>query len=130
MRSFELTEVFNATPAQVYEAWLDSEKHTAMTGGNANCSNRQGYSFSAWDGYITGVNLKLDPNKLIVQEWRTSEFEDDEPSSLLEIELSEHSEGCQLTLKHSQIPDGQSDYENGWKEHYFEPMQTYFTGSI
>jgi hypothetical protein len=31
-----------------------------------------------------------------------------------------------LTLIHNNIPKGQSDYEQGWINHYFEPMKTYF----
>ncbi len=29
---FEISEVFSATPEQVYDAWLDSEGHSEMTG--------------------------------------------------------------------------------------------------
>ena len=54
---FELSEIFQATPEEVYKAWLDSERHSAMTGGKAETSAEVDAVFSAWDGYITGRNL-------------------------------------------------------------------------
>jgi activator of HSP90 ATPase len=42
--------------------------------------------------------------------------------------LEEKEGGVQLTLVHNEIPDGQGEsYRQGWEEHYFKPMQEYFT---
>lgn len=128
MRSFELKETFEVNPEIVYSAWLDSEQHADMTGGEAECSDQVGGEFSAWDGYITGTNRALTPNKEIVQAWRTSEFMDEDEDSELLLQFAEIEGGCELTLIHRNIPEGNSDYENGWKEHYFEPMKAYFAG--
>lgn len=122
----ELSAIINATPETIYKAWLSSEAHSAMTGGDATCSSREGDSHSAWDGYITGTNVKLTPFKEIQQTWRTTEFSEDDEDSNLIIQLSEHEQGTELKLIHTNIPEGQTQYENGWKEHYFEPMSRYF----
>lgn len=97
-----------------------------MTGGEAQCSDIVGGRFSAWDGYISGTNESLTPNQEIVQRWRTIEFADTDPSSLLTIRLTPYALGCQLILIHTEIPENQPDYEQGWREHYFEPMASYF----
>jgi uncharacterized protein YndB with AHSA1/START domain len=68
---FELSSTIPATPEAIYEAWLDSATHSAMTGGEAEASNQLGAPHSAWDGYITGENLELGPGIRIVQTWRT-----------------------------------------------------------
>jgi hypothetical protein len=34
--------------------------------------------------------------------------------------------GTKLTIHHSNIPEGQPDYEDGWKKHYFTPMAQFF----
>jgi activator of HSP90 ATPase len=127
-QSFELKEVFKVSPAIIYHAWLDSQGHSDMTGGEANCSDMEGGSFTAWDEYITGANRSLKKNQEIVQYWRTSEFPDGAPDSVLTIKLKATGDGCELSLIHSNIPDGQSDYETGWIEHYFNPMHEYFGG--
>jgi activator of HSP90 ATPase len=122
----ELSTIINATPETLYSAWLSSEGHTAMTGGEAECSMNEGDSYSAWDGYITGTNNKLTPFSKIEQAWRTSEFTDNDEDSNLVIQFKEHEQGTELTLIHTNIPEGQTQYENGWEEHYFEPMHQYF----
>jgi len=97
-----------------------------MTGSLARVSARVGGKFSAWEGYISGKNLKLEPGRRIVQAWRTTEFAGDDPDSEIEIKLEKAPAGTRLTLRHTNIPAGQSDYRSGWRECYFEPMRRHF----
>lgn len=97
-----------------------------MTGGQADCSETVGESFSAWDGYITGKNIELIKDQKIVQTWRTSEFQDDDEDSLLSITFNKSEFGTELILSHSHIPAGQTQYEQGWVDNYFEPMMKFF----
>ncbi len=120
-----------ASPAQIYAAWLDGELHAAMTGGRAEGAPMVGTRFSAWDGYINGTNLELDPGRRIVQAWRTSEFPADAPDSRLEVLLSPEGAGTRITIRQTEIPLGQAvHYQSGWHEHYLEPMMKYFGGGI
>lgn len=123
---FKLEETFPVSPAVIYHAWLNSDEHSNMTGGSAECSSEPDGRFTAWDGYISGFNKSLTENQRIVQSWRTTEFESGDQGSELIIELQETKEGCILALTHTDIPDGQSDYKQGWIEHYFAPMKEYF----
>ncbi len=125
--SFTISDTFPTTPKALYAAWLDSDSHAAMTGGEAHISAELGTSFSAWDGYITGQNLELEPGKRIVQSWRTTEFAAQDPDSRLEILLEPVPEGTKLTLIHQEIPEGQPDYALGWEDFYFKPMREYFS---
>jgi len=123
---FTLTAQFSASPEQVYDAWLDGPLHSQMTGSPATGSKEVGEAFTASDDYIRGKNVELVPNEKIVQSWRTIEFDQDDEDSRLEIDLKPSTEGCELTLKHSNIPEGHIEYEQGWVDHYFDPMQAYF----
>lgn len=123
---FELSVLLPATPQEVYTAWLSSEGHSQMTGGSASISGEVGAEFEAWDGYIHGKNLELEYGKRILQSWRTVEFELDDPDSRLEITLEPAGEGTKLTLKHTGLPSHGGQYEQGWVDNYFEPMQEYF----
>ena len=124
---FKLTCTLPATPEAVYDAWLDSAAHSAMTGGAAKISKRVGGAYSAWDGYITGKTLELIPGKRIVQSWRTSKFAASDPDSTIAVELEQTKAGTRLTLTHSGVPDGQTSYESGgWQDNYFTPMKAYF----
>ena len=124
--SLTMKKHISATPDQIFNAWLDSDMHSEMTGGEAECSSEVGGTFTAWDGYISGTNMELIENKKIVQSWRTTEFDESDEDSLLTIELTESETGTELILTHTNIPEGQTQYEQGWIEYYFEPMKLYF----
>lgn len=126
MKSFEVKATFKASPKELYDAWLTGELHAEMTGGDATGSAEVGSEFTAWDGYISGTNLELIPNQKIVQNWRTTEFPEEADDSQIEIHFTPVGDETELRLIHSNIPDGQSDYEKGWDDHYFQPMQDYF----
>lgn len=125
--SFEVSAIIPGTPKQVYDAWLNGETHGLMTGGEATGRPVKGAKFTAWDGYISGKNLELEPHRRIVQAWRTTEFSSADPDSRLEVLLEEAPGGTKVTLRHSDIPQGQTGYKQGWKDHYFEPMKQYFS---
>jgi len=127
--SFEVSALLPADPQAVYRAWLDSAEHSAFTGGQAEVEPRVGGQFTAWDGYIAGRTLELDPGRRILQAWRTTEFPEGSPDSRLEVLLEKARGGTRITLRHSDIPAGQgAEYEQGWSEHYFTPMKRYFAG--
>jgi activator of HSP90 ATPase len=124
---FTLSETIHAGPAEIYEAWLSSEGHAAMTGSPTQVDGKVGGEFSAWDGYIFGKTLELTPNYRIVQAWRTSEFPEDAPDSHVEVLLENVAEGTKIILIHSNMPEDQVDsYRQGWEDFYFKPMKEYF----
>jgi len=128
MDSFTVSTVLPATPEQIFEAWLSSEGHSQMTGSQAEVEGGSGGAFKAWDGYIWGGTLETDPNRRILQAWRTSEFPENSPDSRVEILLEEVEVGTKITLNHTEIPDGQGDgYKQGWEDFYFTPMRSYFS---
>jgi len=120
---FTLSTVLPATPEAIYRAWLDTRRHSAMTGGAAVMSSQPGAQVTAWDGYISGTNVELVPGERIVQTWRTTQFAQADPDSMVTVQLQSTAEGTRLTLIHSNVPDGHMSYEQGgWEQSYFEPM--------
>jgi len=124
---FVVSTMLPATPEEVYDTWMSSEGHSEMTGSPASISAEVGGDFEAWDGYIHGKNVNLERGLLIVQYWRTSEFNDSEDDSLIEINLKPVGDQTELTLRHSNLPPHGMQYKDGWVESYFEPMKEYFT---
>ena len=121
---FTLSDIIPALPEQIYRAWLSTDGHSRMTGSPAEVDARPGGSFTAWDGYISGETLELDPYSRIVQAWRTTEFPEGSPDSRVEILLAGVEGGTKITIKHSNIPPGQADdYKQGWLDFYFKPMK-------
>jgi len=62
----------------------------------------------------------------IVQSWRTTDFGTADQDSRIEVLLEPAGSGTLLTLRHTDIPDGQSGYEQGWRDYYFAPMRAFF----
>ncbi len=127
--SLHLSIVLPVSPQKLYDAWLDSDAHAAFTGGGPALINpRAGGDFTAWDGYISGQTLALEPPTRILQAWRTTDFPAGAPDSRVEILIEPDGQGAKLTLIHTEIPDGQADdYRQGWEDYYFKPMLEYFT---
>jgi uncharacterized protein YndB with AHSA1/START domain len=124
-----LARIIPASPLDVYEAWLDSEAHSQMTGAEARMSDKIGADFSAWDDDVRGRNLELVPGERIVQAWRTSKFTGENEDSIVTITLEKADDGTLLTLVHSNVPDEQRHNEEvGWESNYFAPMRAYFAG--
>ncbi len=125
---FKLSTHLPARPADVYRAWLDPRTHEAFTGGGvATSSPRIGGAFTAWEGYIRGTYLALEPGERIVHAWRTTDFPMGAPDSRVEVLLEATRGGTLLTLVHAHIPAGQeADYQAGWADFYFRPMKKYF----
>lgn len=125
--SLQMVTVLHVDPEHLYRAWLDSDEHSHFTGSKAEIDPRVGGAFSAWDGYIQGVTLELEPFRRIVQSWRTTDFPEGCPDSRLEVLFKQVKQGTEIILIHTLIPDGQSKgYEDGWCDYYFAPMETYF----
>jgi uncharacterized protein YndB with AHSA1/START domain len=123
--NIKVSDIIPAPPERVYTAWLDAKEHAKMTG--ATATDEGDGRFTAWDGYITGRTVSAVPHSRVVQAWRTTEFPEDVPDSVLTISFEAADGGTKLTLVHEEIPAGQGDAcEQGWEEHYFAPMKKYF----
>ncbi len=125
--SIQVSGVIPASPDRIYEAWLDSIEHSGMTGGRATVDPIVGGQFTAWGGTIRGTTIELEPGRRIVQLWRSQEFPPESPDSRLEVLLEPSESGTRVTFLHSDIPEGlSSQYEDGWRKYYLDPMSNYF----
>jgi len=125
--AFEVDDLIPAAPEAIFDAWISPDGHATMTGAEASGGSEVGASFSAWGGYITGTHVELTRPSAIVQEWRTSSFPEDAGPSRVEISLAATNGGTRVSIRHSEIPEGQGvNYEQGWTTHYFDPMKKHF----
>jgi activator of HSP90 ATPase len=114
-------------PQEVYDALVDPRKHAEFTGAKATGQAKVGAKFTAWDGYITGKHLQLEPGKRLVQEWSTTEWPTGAQPSRLEWTFVRKSDGTEVTLLHSEVPSDQAEsYRQGWIDYYWEPLKQYF----
>jgi uncharacterized protein YndB with AHSA1/START domain len=126
--SLQVEMVVAAEPQRVFSAWLDAKEHAAFTGGGeAVVEGWTGGRFIAWDGYMHGILLGVEPGVRIVQTWRTSEFPPESRDSRLTVEFAAVRGGTRVTIRHADLPPAQvKRYEKGWIEHYLKPLARYF----
>ena len=114
---------FKATPHDVYELIMDSRKHSMFSGSKARITKKVGSKFSTYDGYIDGVNLKLVPDKEIVQSWRGSEWPKGHYSKA-RFSFKKIKDGTVLTFTQTGVPEESYNAINkGWVDHYWNPMK-------
>ena len=117
---------FKAPIHDVYEALMDSRKHARFTGAPARMSQKTGGTFSAYDGYITGVNIELVSDARIVQAWRGSDWPEG-CYSLVVFSLKMVKGGTRLDFTQIGVPAKEYKGINaGWGEYYWEPMKVMF----
>jgi activator of HSP90 ATPase len=123
MRTIRQTVYFKATPNEIYETLMDSQKHAELAGAEARISKKVGGKFSIYDGEIEGVNLELVPDKRIVQSWRYSDWPEGHYSKATFL-LEENQGGTKLTFTQSEVPeDKYEDVSQGWHDYYWQPMK-------
>ena len=129
MTDIRQTVTFNARPNVIFEALMDSRKHSAFTGAPAKISRKVGGAFTAYKGGLTGVNLDIVKNKSIVQAWRAKMW----PKgawSIVTYRLAAAPGGkTKLSFSHTGIQGGGARaVTNGWKSFYWDPLKASFEG--
>ncbi len=123
--------VFKNTMARaLYDLYMNAKKHSMATAAPAKIEDKIGSKFSAHDGYITGTNIYLVKNSLIVQTWRGADWSKGEEDSIFTICLEPKGKNVTLHAIHANVPAKHADGINkGWHTHYWEPWKQYLAGN-
>jgi activator of HSP90 ATPase len=116
---------FQASPHEVYEALMDSEKHSKFTGAKASISREIGGQFTAFDGGLSGNIVELVPDERIVQSWRASAdgWPEDHYSTAIFL-LESVKDGTRLNFTQTEVPAQCYDTINqGWYDYYWKRMK-------
>ena len=120
--------VFETSSDRVYNALLNEEQFSEMTGGApTSIVAEEGGSFSCFGGMILGRTIELIPNERIVQAWRAANWE---PGvySIVNFQLVEKGDQTLLAFTHSSFPEGQDEHlAAGWHENYWKPLQNFLS---
>jgi len=123
MKTIRQSVTLKASPHEVYEALMDSRKHAKVTGSKARISRKEGGKFTAYDGYIEGINLNIVPDKKIIQSWRGSDWPEGHYSRAT-FSLKKVKNGTHLTFTQSGVPEQYyHDISQGWRDYYWKPMK-------
>jgi len=133
-KTISMTEKFHCRPSNLYEILLNDRSWKAFTQSNAQISKETGGMFSIFDGAVTGINVQLQENKLIVQKWRFSSWADGHYSNVI-LTFEEPEVGLTVVkLTQSNVPDEDrygnatvvENTERGWKDLIFHKIRAVF----
>lgn len=127
MSDYHIILTFPTTARDLYECLMDARKHSSFTGAPATIEDKEGTSFTAWDGYIEGEQVVLERGKKIVQKWKANEedWPDGHWSEVVFL-FSDTVDGARLEFYHSEIPEVlYESIAKGWSEYYWDPLRIY-----
>ncbi|KAJ3268917.1 hypothetical protein HK104_005231 [Borealophlyctis nickersoniae] len=117
---------FGVSADVLYETILDPKKFGEATGMPGTGDGKVGGEFSYADGWCTGRNVHLVPNKLIVQEWREGAWPETIPSSTVIYRFAKSAtpDHTRVTLTHIGVPQTAKPLlEKGWYDYVFNPIK-------
>ena len=115
---------------ELYLMYLDPVAHASFTGGGPVAIQATADTeWSAFDGRIHGRILALTPGRRIVQSWRSFEWQDEEPDSLLVVAFTPAAAGATVDLVQVDVPERLYDtLMAGWPMRYWQPWRSYLEG--
>jgi len=124
-KSLRQTISFKATPHDIYEALMDSKKHTEFTEAKAVISRKLGGKFTAFDDWASGTNVEMVQDKKIVQTWRGADWPEDHFSTIT-FALKQKGNETILDFTQTEIPEElYDDVKQGWIDWYWNKLKAY-----
>jgi activator of HSP90 ATPase len=125
--------VFNASRARLYSALTDAKQFDRVVQLSNALQGRvpklptaisasEGGAFTLFDGYISGRQVQLVPDALIVQAWRSASWGPGQ-YSIARFELKDRGAGSMILFDHGGFPIGEAQHlAAGWQANYWTPL--------
>ncbi|MBI9071223.1 MAG: SRPBCC domain-containing protein [Melioribacteraceae bacterium] len=114
-------------PKVLYEAWLDSDKHSDFSEKNVKIEKMVGSAFYAEGGIVEGKVLEIIRNRKITHSWNSAEFPEGSEESKVEVSFEAVADSTKMTIVHSNLPEGEGKkIRKEWRDKYFTKMKKYF----
>ena len=105
MRTIISQAVVLPAPAEsLFAMYTDPAKHAAITGAPVAISVEPGSPFRAFNGALTGATLQIIPQRLVIQSWRSTKFNDADPDSTLILAFTPEETNGRIDLVHLDVP--------------------------
>ena len=125
VRTIRQLVTFRADPQTVYEALMDSAKHSEIICSKAEISREVGGRFQIREAGLSGTNLELVPGRKIVQHWR-AEADDwpDDHYTKVTFRLQPINGGTLLKFSQTEVPERHYEaISRAWNIYYWQAMK-------
>ena len=125
-KTIQQTVRFPAPPEELFDSYLDPERHAAITGHPVRIAAQPGSEFRAFDGMLSGRIVAVVPKRLIVQTWRAHHWTTEDPDSILILAFSGDRGYGQIDLVHVDVADHDAQgVTEGWEKYYWAPWRRF-----
>ena len=105
MRTVISQSIVLPAPAEsLFVMYTDPAKHAAITGAPVAISLEPGSPFQAFNGALTGATLQIIAQRLVIQSWRSTRFNDADPDSTLILAFTPEETNGRIDLVHLDVP--------------------------
>ena len=119
----------NTRPKALFDLYMNGKQHSLISGSPVKVSSKKGAPFAAHNGYISGTNLQIVKDKLIVQTWRGSDWTAADSDSTFTIVLEPKGKDVVLHAIHANVPDIHAEHlAQGWHDHYWNLWKQHLAG--
>lgn len=126
MPTIQLAASLPAPAERLFDMYLDPEEHAAFTGSPVTISDRPGAPFRAFNDVLTGTILQVVPKRLIVQSWRSPNWDPADVDSTLILKFVPEGDGGRIELVHVNVVDRDfAGVSQGWEKYYWSPWRAY-----
>lgn len=113
----------NSSPEELFDIFLDEKKHSEILGGaEVKISRNEGDLFTCLNGLLRGKNLRIVPDRMIVQSWRGDVWKEDDLDSILTLTFMPVKGGTEIYMVHSNTVDR---FTERWDHVYWKPIKKY-----
>jgi activator of HSP90 ATPase len=115
-----------AAAQRLYDMYLDSAIHEAITGAPVLVGAAPGSAFLAFNGMLSGTILYTVPKRLVVQSWRAHHWHEDDVDSVLILTFWPAGDSGRIDLVHVNVADHDvQGVTEGWTKYYWDPWRRY-----
>lgn len=113
--------MINSSIEDVWKALIDQSVIDKWGGGPSKMDASVGSDFELWNGDIYGKNVKVEEERILVQEW----FGGDWPKpSIVTFKLKNDDSNVILEIEQINVPEDEIDeIDRGWDDFYLGPMK-------
>jgi len=115
-----------ASPDVLFDMYLDPNVHAALSGAPVTIGPIAGAPFRAFGGALSGTILHVEPKRLIVQTWRSTNWAEEDIDSVLVLSFWPENDGARIELAHINVADADfAGVSHGWEKYYWTPWRAY-----
>ena len=125
--SFQISMKFPASATKIYALLTQARYIKQWSGQQGKIQLTVGGKFELFNGWVKGVVLAFQREKMISVTWKPIEWSAKTQASIVTVLLTSYRAETKLQVKHFGFPSKKeaNQHKKGWNQFVFQPLKTY-----